>query len=95
MKRWFFALGVLLAACGCPAAVVDPDVGIGQNVAALCKRECAALAKLGCEEAKPTRGGMTCQDVCVAAAEVGAPPVPGCVEQAKNCECAGKCRTKP
>ena len=94
MNRIFLSLCFALAAC-CPSPAASGDVVAMQGVAAPCSRECAAYAKLGCEEAKPTLGGQTCQDVCIAAANVGAPPQPACAERSTSCPAAIACRTRP
>ena len=93
MKPTIVSLALLLAAC-CPAPAVPESTPALEAAPSLCKRECAALAKLDCEEARPTPGGQTCPDVCVAAANVGSFPPASCVEAATTCSAASACRTR-
>lgn len=44
---------------GCPPEPVSPDSN------ATCKTTCDHWRSLGCEEAKPTSAGGTCEDVCL------------------------------
>lgn len=92
MKSMLVSLLLALGAC-CPTPVAPETTPALEAAPSLCKRECAALAKLACEEAKPTPDGKTCEAVCVAAANVGSFPPAACVEKATTCKAASACRT--
>jgi hypothetical protein len=58
----------------------------------LCCQACAVLARLGCEEARPSRLGASCMDVCKGANDTGVVPLPtGCVARASDVAAVRTC----
>ena len=61
-----------------------------------CSSQCVQLAALGCPEASPTPGGITCPDSCRVLLQraVWTPQDVACVEGAKDVEAVRKCRVR-
>lgn len=66
--------------------------GAGISRGSACERACANLDRLGCEEAKPTKKGTTCTEVCEDAAAEGIDLGNRCTARAKTCDEARRCR---
>lgn len=73
---WVFAVACAPAAPPPAAHPVDTSPGT-------CDRACANLAALGCPEGKPSRGGVSCADVCTKMLIIR-PMTLGCVEHAET-----------
>lgn len=69
-----------------PWPVPEPDD------ASACADACRRLRALGCEAAKPTTAGGTCEDVCENAARSAAPLPTRCIASARSCAAADACQ---
>jgi hypothetical protein len=85
---------LLGADCGrsVPPPVAPPvDAGIAEaGASSSCAAACARLAELECPEGAPTKGGESCEAVCISASSVQAFPlacisVAGSVEEVRAC----------
>jgi hypothetical protein len=72
---------ILVSGCG----LLHVDHPIMPEVA--CSNACARLAELGCESAKPTPEGTTCEQICYDTEASGFSTMhPKCVAEATSCE---------
>ncbi len=86
-----FALAVLTS-CTPEPVVIPPKERPEPGTPADCTTACARLEHLGCEEAKPTPAGATCEDVCNNVQQSGATALDlACVIDAGSCEVANAC----
>jgi hypothetical protein len=90
-------VAVLVAACNQqpnPKVEWPPMDGWDSFGQERCPSECRRLAELGCPEAQPTPGGISCSDSCqvLLGRRVWTPEDVVCVEQAKDVDGVRKCR---
>lgn len=87
----FAALMLCAGHCDTPPADVRPkpvEAGTPED----CAAACAHMAQLGCEEAKPTPKGATCEDVCNNVESSGTITLsPACVVKITKCEEIDSC----
>lgn len=82
------SLFLLLDGCG---SVLVPSVGEGN-----CRDACENYSRLGCDEAKPTPAGASCDEVCANMLDLGGFRASlSCVSSADSCERARLCEVSP
>lgn len=94
MKRLLILLLPLLLAAQCqtPTPTPGPDPTPVPPPAGSCAVACARLRELGCEAAKPTEAGASCEAVCEYVNSSGTLQLDtGCVAAAASCEAADRC----
>jgi hypothetical protein len=91
--RWLCASLLLVLSCSptLPRPAPTPDPG-----ASTCDSACTKLRELGCDEAKPTAKGASCEQVCLNVMTSGVIAWNlGCRSAVTTCAAADACEGKP
>lgn len=75
-------------ACAPAAMPMQPPA----NIVEACTMACKRFEQLGCNEANPSPGGMSCVDLCIHVEEEGVVMASACVINAANCDDVRRCR---
>lgn len=77
---------------GCAAPPPPPPVTPAPVLTPSCTTACANLERLGCPEARPTKGGLACVTICERASQIQDMRL-GCVSSASNFTALLACET--